>query len=135
MASDNAQPRKTRSGSVHRTLRRPSRRLGCRRHRGRRAAISAALLATAPLWLLIGHPLERTWGRPANRGRLAFEITRHPLAVALSAPMRFVSDRVRRSTGRRPEPDAGPDPSGDRVPRRPKPALPGDSIALSEPRS
>jgi hypothetical protein len=131
MASDNPQARKIRSGSVRRE---PHYRGGiCRRRRGRGTAIGAGLVAAAPLWLLIGYPLERVWGRPANRGRLGFDVTRHPLAIALSAPMRFVSDRVR-GRGDRPEPDAGPEPSGDRFPRRPKPGLPGDSIALSEPR-
>jgi hypothetical protein len=132
MPSDNPQPRKIRSGSVRRRLH--DRGGVCRRRsRGRSAVISAALIATAPLWVLIGYPLERTWGHPANRGRLGFDVTRHPLAIALSAPMRFVSDRVR-GRGGRPEPDTGPEPSGDRFPRRPKPSLPGDSVALSEPR-
>ncbi|WP_042381589.1 hypothetical protein [Streptacidiphilus melanogenes] len=136
MASDDPQPRGARSGSGRRELhiRGGGHPAGGGRHRrGRRAVIGAALVATAPLWLLIGYPLERTWGRPTDRGSLGFDVTRHPLAIALSAPMRFVSDRVR-GRGRRPGPDSGPDLSGDRFPRRPKPAPPGDSVSLSEPR-
>ncbi|WP_042455398.1 hypothetical protein, partial [Streptacidiphilus jiangxiensis] len=95
MASDSAQPRRGRTGSVH------------GRRRRRSTAIGAVLVATAPLWLFIGYPLERTWGRAGGRsGGLGFEVTRHPLAIALSAPMRFVSDRVR-GRGARPGPDTG----------------------------
>ncbi|WP_042372662.1 hypothetical protein [Streptacidiphilus neutrinimicus] len=137
MASDDPQPRGARSGSGRRELhiRGGTYPGGGRRHRrGRRAVIGAALVATAPLWLLIGYPLERTWGRLDNHGRLGFDVTRHPVAVALSAPMRFVSKRVRGGRGRRPGPGSGPELSGDRFPRRPKPAPSGDSVALGEPR-
>ncbi|WP_152648316.1 hypothetical protein [Streptacidiphilus anmyonensis] len=151
MASDNAQPRGSRSGSGRRELhirggiqgggrrdfgrgRGRGRGQGRGPGRGRRIVIGAGLVAAAPLWLLIGYPLERTWGRPTSRSRLGFDVTRHPVAIALTAPMRFVSDRVRGGRARRPGLDSGPDLSGDRFPRRPKPAPPGDSIALGEPR-
>ncbi|RAG82949.1 hypothetical protein DN069_24650 [Streptacidiphilus pinicola] len=69
----------------------------------------------------------------SGRNHLGSGITRHPLAVALGAPLRFVSDRMR-GRGDHPGPDTGPEPSGDRFPRRPKPTPPDDSVALSEPR-
>ncbi|MEY9876669.1 hypothetical protein ABH931_006179 [Streptacidiphilus sp. MAP12-33] len=129
MASDSPQPRRSRSPQYRAGVRR-----GPRPSRGRRTAIGAVLVATSPLWLLIGYPLERTWGRLDRHRPLGFEVTRHPLAIALSAPMRFVSDRLR-GRGPRRGPDAGPEPSGDREPRRPRPTPPGDSVSLSEPRS
>ncbi|MEZ0066278.1 hypothetical protein ABIA32_002288 [Streptacidiphilus sp. MAP12-20] len=106
------------------------------RRPGQTFAISLAMVAFAPLWLFVGYPLERTWGRTGNGSRFAFQVTRHPIAIALSAPMRFLADRAGR-VGRFRRGDggeSGPPSAGDREPRRPKPTLPSDAIALGEPR-
>lgn len=49
--------------------------------------------------------------------------------------LRWIAERLLRRARRTPGPDGGPPTSGDRFPRRPKPTLPSDAIALSEPGS
>ncbi len=71
-------------------------------------------------------------------GRVLARGMRH-VAIALGAPVRFVADHVRfrrsPARGRPQRPDGwGPQPSGDREPRRPKPGPPTDAIALPIPR-
>jgi hypothetical protein len=148
MASGEQQPKRIltsgRAGKVDRRLQydggswdcASTGRWGFRRGRrgGQWVAISVAMVAIAPVWIFVGYPLERSWGRPANRNRLAYQVTRHPVAIALSAPMRFLADRLRRG-GRALGDDNGPPNAGDREPRRPKPTLPSDALALGEPRS
>jgi hypothetical protein len=54
----------------------------------------------------------------------------NPLWIALTAPARWLGDRVS-GFGRRGW--RGPPAAGVREPRRPKPGLPGGSVALAEP--
>jgi hypothetical protein len=51
-----------------------------------------------------------------------------PVWVALSAPLRWVKERLAR---RKP----GPPEAGVREPRRPRPTLPAAAVALAEPRT
>ncbi|WP_037604554.1 hypothetical protein [Streptacidiphilus rugosus] len=123
-----------RRGGVDRTLNYGGRN-GAVRRQGQSFAISLAIVAVAPLWLFVGYPLERTWGRGGGPGnQLAFRVTRHPLAIALSAPMRFVASRVVRPR-RTDNGEPGPPNAGDREPRHPRPTLPSDTISLGEPRA
>lgn len=52
---------------------------------------------------------------------------RNPVRIALTAPARWVLDRIKRGRGRPPA-------AGVREPRRPKPSLPAAAVALDEPR-
>ncbi|MEY9846048.1 hypothetical protein [Streptacidiphilus sp. MAP5-3] len=101
------------------------------------AAITVGVVALAPVWLFVGYPLERSWTGPGRAcgNRVTFRIARHPLAVALSTPMRLVAERLLGRSRRTPGGEGGPPTAGDRFPRRPKPTLPSDAIALSEPGS
>jgi hypothetical protein len=57
----------------------------------------------------------------------------NPLMIALTAPARWINDRLGR-LGRwrwRPRPDL----AGVREPRRPRPTLPAAAVALAEPRT
>jgi hypothetical protein len=110
---------------------------------------ACALLLTfvlLPLVLVAGEPLRRYalarrrrrwWVHPPTF--LEFLVTTAPW-IALTAPARFVTDRVARPARwvqrhsrwfRRRPPEAG----GVREPRRPRPGQPGGSVALAEPRT
>src|SRR5258708_9068326 len=56
----------------------------------------------------------------------------NPLWIALTAPARWLGDRV---SGFGHWGWRGPPAAGVREPRRPKPGLPGGSVALAEPRA
>jgi hypothetical protein len=53
---------------------------------------------------------------------------RYPVRTALTAPARWVSDRIKRRRARPPT-------AGVREPRRPRPSLPALAVALDEPRT
>jgi hypothetical protein len=58
----------------------------------------------------------------------------NPLWIALTAPARWLLDRVRpRAGGRRGRGGNGPPGAGVREPRRPLPDLPAGAMALPEP--
>ncbi|MEY9967177.1 hypothetical protein ABIA33_005242 [Streptacidiphilus sp. MAP12-16] len=169
MASDPRRPRGVsrrlhyRGGAFPRGGRRGHGHLARRR---RRLAVGAltqlTVLALLPLWPFIAYPLERgvlarrrgrpEQGRrePGRRGRpvrvpvrsgtvFLHGVARHPVVIALGAPMRFVAGQMHRPRfggGRRGGWGGGwgPPPAGDREPRRPKSGPPMDAIALPEPR-
>ena len=78
-------------------------------------------------------------GRPAyalaTRDRkVARRVLANPLWIALTAPARWLLDRVRpRAGGRRGGGGNGPPGAGVREPRRPLPDLPAGAMALPEP--
>jgi hypothetical protein len=66
--------------------------------------------------------------------RVARRVLTNPLWIALTAPMRWLLDRVRpRAGGRRGRGGNGPPGAGVREPRRPLPDLPAAAMALPEP--
>lgn len=121
-----------------------------RRNRVRRRRVAARALAfgavtlagivLAPVILLVGEPVRRHYLRRLRLARsarvrgLARALITNPVMIALTAPGRWVIDRLRR---RRPAASGGPDwpPSaGVREPRRPRPNVPVGAVALAEPR-
>ena len=81
--------------------------------------------------------LRRGRGRVAYRhagpGRAAYALA-NPLWIALTAPARWLLDRLRpRAGGRRGRGGNGPPGAGVREPRRPLPDLPAGAMALPEP--
>ncbi len=113
-----------------------------------RAGIQLTVVALLPLWPLVAYPLERSrWVRPrqrpfdpalevrpgSSRSYFLHRVARHPLVIALGAPMRFLASRPRffRRSGSGGE---GPPEAGVREPRRPRNGPPQDAIALPEPR-
>jgi hypothetical protein len=66
------------------------------------------------------------------RPRFWLLVVSNPLWIALTAPARWLLDRAS-GFGHRGWP--GPSAAGVREPRRPKPGLPGGSVALAEPRA
>jgi hypothetical protein len=71
----------------------------------------------------------------ATPGRkLARRVLANPLWIALTAPARWLLDRLRpRAGGRRGRGGNGPPGAGVREPRRPLPDLPAGAMALPEP--
>jgi hypothetical protein len=98
--------------------------------------VTLALIAVAPVIVLVGEPLRRYCVR---RRRLAVVVA-NPVLIALTAPERWAIDQVRELSsgggfgwfGRRG--GNWPPPAGVREPRRPKPGAPAGAIALAEPR-
>ena len=67
-------------------------------------------------------------GHPVARRILA-----NPLWIALTAPARWLLDRIKPCAGRRGRGGNGPPGAGVREPRRPLPDLPAGAMALPEP--
>jgi hypothetical protein len=66
--------------------------------------------------------------------RVAGRVLANPLWIALTAPARWLLDRVRpRASGRRGRGGNGPPGAGVREPRRPLPDVPAGAMALPEP--
>jgi hypothetical protein len=66
--------------------------------------------------------------------RVARRVLANPLWIALTAPARWLLDRLRpRAGGRRGRGGNGPPGAGVREPRRPLPDLPAAAMALPEP--
>ena len=66
--------------------------------------------------------------------RLARRVRAHPLWIALTAPARWLLDRIRpRAGSRRGRGGNGPPGAGVREPRRPLPDPPAGAMALPEP--
>jgi hypothetical protein len=66
--------------------------------------------------------------------RVAWQVLANPVWIALTAPARWVLDRVRPKAGsRRRRGGNGPPGAGVREPRRPLPDLPAAAMALPEP--
>jgi hypothetical protein len=70
-----------------------------------------------------------------RRGRVVREFVTNPLWIALTAPARWLTDRLRPLAGGRRRRGNGPPGAGVREPRRPLPDLPAGAMALPEPRT
>ena len=99
----------------------PVRRRGLRRGRGRVAYRHAG-------------PGRAAYALATMDRKVARRVLANPLWIALTAPARWVLDRVRlRAGGRRGRGGNGPPGAGVREPRRPLPDLPAGAMALPEP--
>lgn len=67
-----------------------------------------------------------------GRNRFWIVLVSNPLWIALTAPGRWLTDRLS-GYPRRGRP--GPHAAGAREPRRPRPSLPGGAVALAEPQT
>jgi|SRR5215472_13028605 len=124
-------------------------------------AVTLAVIALAPVIVLVGEPLRRYYLRrfirPLLRSRrprryradwvpggLARVVIANRAFIALTAPARWAIDRVggvgscgsgrRGFSWRRNQGGGDWPPAGTREPRRPKPTAPAGAIALAEPR-
>jgi hypothetical protein len=88
--------------------------------RGRRVAVRGA----GPGWA--------TYAVAGRRYRMAWRVLANPVWIALTAPGRWVLDRLRPRAGRG-RGGNGPPGAGVREPRRPLPDLPAGAMALPEP--
>ena len=123
------------------------------------SAVTLAVIALAPVIVLVGEPLRRYYlrqlSRPPQLGCQWYSVSWRPVGlarvvianrvlIALTAPGRWAMDRVggRGSGGsgggsfgwRRGQGGGGWPPAGTREPRRPKPTAPAGAVALAEPR-
>jgi hypothetical protein len=118
-------------------------------------AITLAVIALAPVIILVGEPLRRYYLQrlglrpgPARRlggGRLGRVVVASPVMIALTAPGRWAMDRAAAAgsggsgrggfgpSGGRGA-GGGPPPADVREPRRPRPTAPAGAIALAEPK-
>ena len=127
-------------------------------------AVTLLVVAAAPAVLLFGELVNRHYlrGLPPGRDRIlvrrrhvvirhlgpgraayavatrdrkvARQVLANPLWIALTAPARWLLDRVRpRAGSRRGRGGNGPPGAGVREPRRPLPDLPAGAMALPEP--
>ena len=79
-------------------------------------------------------PGRAAYAAAARDHKLARWILANPLWIALTAPARWLLDRIRpRAGGRRRRGGNGPPEAGVREPRRPLPDLPAGAMALPEP--
>ena len=102
--------------------------------------VTVLVIALAPAVLLAGELVNRHYLRPViprrRFGLVARVLLRNPVWIALTAPQRWLLDRLRpRAGGRRGRGGNGPPGAGVREPRRPLPDLPAGAMALPEPRS
>jgi hypothetical protein len=103
--------------------------------------VTVLVIALAPVVLLAGELVNRHYRRPAvfprrRFGLVARVLLRNPVWIALTAPQRWILDRLRpRAGSRRGRGGNGPPGAGVREPRRPLPDLPAGAMALPEPRS
>jgi hypothetical protein len=81
---------------------------------------------------MISHGPEGTVQVFWRRSRFCLLVVSNPLWIALTAPARWLLDRA---SGFGDRGWRGPPGAGVREPRRPKPGLPGGSVALAEPRA
>jgi len=81
---------------------------------------------------MISHGPEGTVQVFWRRSRFWLLVVSNPLWIALTAPARWLLDRA---SGFGDRGWRGPPGAGVREPRRPKPGLPGGSVALAEPRA
>jgi len=97
------------------------------------------VIALAPAVLLAGELVNRHYRAPRysrRRRRVVHMVLSNPVWIALTAPGRWILDRLRpRAGGRRGRGGNGPPGAGVREPRRPLPDLPAGAMALPEPRS
>ena len=100
--------------------------------------VSVLVIVLAPAVLLAGELVNRHYRArySRRRRRVVHMVLSNPVWIALTAPGRWVFDRLRpRAGGRRGRGGNGPPGAGVREPRRPLPDLPAGAMALPEPRS
>jgi hypothetical protein len=119
---------------LHGKRARPASVTGRRTRFGRRPPTAAAVRRyyrhTGPGWVCAG---EACQGR--RFGALAEPFLGNPVWIALTAPARWLIERLRPLAGRgRHGNGNGPPPAGVREPRRPRPDQPAGAMALPEPR-
>jgi len=99
--------------------------------------VTVLVIALAPAVLLAGELVNRHYLRPVfprrRFGLVARVLLRNPVWIALTAPQRWLLDRLRPRAGGR-KGGNGPPGAGVREPRRPRPDLPAGAMALPEPR-
>jgi hypothetical protein len=79
-------------------------------------------------------PGPAAYAAATPKRRVARRVLTNPLWIALTAPARWLLDRLRpRASGRRGRGGNGPPGAGVREPRRPLPDLPAAAMALPEP--
>jgi hypothetical protein len=79
-------------------------------------------------------PGRAAYAAATRNRKVARRVLANPLWIALTAPARWLLDRVRpRAGGRRGRGGNGPPGAGVREPRRPLPDLPAAAMALPEP--
>jgi hypothetical protein len=79
-------------------------------------------------------PGPAAYAAATPKRRVARRVLANPLWIALTAPARWLLDRLRpRAGGRRGRGGNGPPGAGVREPRRPLPDLPAAAMALPEP--
>jgi len=108
-------------------------------------AVTLLVVVLAPAVLVFGEAVNRhhrrrllassglrEWAK--RRDRAAVVLT-NPVWIALTAPARWLADRLRPRVGSGRRRNGGGDPgAGVREPRRPLPDLPAGAMALPEPR-
>jgi hypothetical protein len=78
-------------------------------------------------------PGRAAYASAIRNRKAARRVLANPLWIALTAPARWLLDRVRPRAGRRGRGGNGPPGAGVREPRRPLPDLPAAAMALPEP--
>jgi len=104
--------------------------------------VTLLVVALAPAVLLGGELVNRryrrrlrSWPPWVKAGRL-YPVLHNPVWIALTAPARWLFDRLRPRAGSgRRRGGNGPPGAGVREPRRPLPDLPAGAMALPEPRT
>ena len=112
-------------------------------------AVTLLVVVLAPAVLLFGELVNRRyWRMPVSsytymlgvgvwtgRRPWAAMFLTNPVWIALTAPGRWLADRLRPRVGSGRRRNGGGDPgAGVREPRRPRPDLPAGAMALPEPR-
>src|SRR5690349_16384650 len=101
--------------------------------------VTVLIVMLAPAVLLFGELVNRyagpgraAYALAVSDHKVARRVLANPLWIALTAPARWLLDRVRPRAGGR-NGGNGPPGAGVREPRRPLPDLPAGAMALPEP--
>ena len=105
-------------------------------------AVTVAMIALAPVIVLVGEPLRtfylRRLSRPRSRSASARALARaviaNPVLIALTAPGRWAIGQVGGMRSGGSGDGDWPPPAGVREPRQPRPNAPAGAIALAEPK-
>ena len=107
-------------------------------------AVTLAVIALAPVIVLVGEPVRRYYmrrlrrrpsrSRPAGLQAVARAVIANPVLIALTAPGRWAIGQVGRLSSGGSGGRDWPPPAGVREPRRPRPNVPAGAVALAEPR-
>jgi hypothetical protein len=107
-------------------------------------AVTLLIVVLAPAVLVFGEAVNRRHRRSllasrdlrgwAKRRDRAAVVLSNPVWIALTAPARWLGDRLRPRVGSGHRRGGGDPGAGVREPRRPRPDLPAGAMALPEPR-